>query len=479
MKTSLIFAIALTLISFSVVYADVFDDFEDGNANGWTVVEGTWAISSPGAGGSNYCYGSSSMYSAAYHQDFSACVFDMEVDFLIDNGSIGNFDVEFNYQDDNNYYMVDLADPTSDDPNARIYRYFGGVWTVLVETPNVITAGQWEHVRIVRNCNNDILVYLPDYQSTPFMSVNDDNLTNESEIRFRFYAGGDIDNVDLQIPPTQISDDFEDGNADGWNVVEGTWAISSPGAGGSNYCYGSSSMYSAAYHQDFSACVFDMEVDFLIDNGSIGNFDVEFNYQDDNNYYMVDLADPTSDDPNARIYRYFGGVWTVLVETPNVITAGQWEHVRIVRNCDNDILVYLPDYQSTPILSATDNSLTNASEVRFRFYAGGDIDNVNINTTAVEEIPTIVIPEEFVLSPAYPNPFNPSTTLTFELKHPSNITLVVYDVLGREVTRLHDGWLQQGFYKTQFDGSDLSSGIYFVRLNAGDFTQTQKIVLLK
>jgi len=277
-----------------------------------------------------------------------------------------------------------------------------------------------------------------------------------------------------------VIDDFEDGNANDWLVTEGIWAIESPGAGGSNYCYGSNGLTSETYHRDFTASVFELEVDFWIDSELYGNFDIEFNYQDANNYYMVDLADPDSDDPNARLYRYIGGVETILDEAPNVISAVSWEHTRIVRNNDDEILVFLPAYQSNPILSAIDNNLTTKSEVRFRFYAGGDIDNVVLQTPSqVDEIPSPVIPDEFVLHSAFPNPFNPITTITFELKHPGNISLVVYDVLGREVSRLHQGWLQAGFHKTTFDGSQISGGIYFVNMTAGNFQQTQKIVLMK
>jgi hypothetical protein len=219
--------------------------------------------------------------------------------------------------------------------------------------------------------------------------------------------------------------------------------------------------------------------DFWIDSELYCNFDIIFNYQDANNYYMVDLADPDSDDPNARLYRYVEGVETILDEAPNVISAGTWENVAIDRDYWDQISVYLHDYPSQPILYAIDDSLIASSEVRFRFYAGGSIDNVGLYYYNVEEIPSIVIPDEFVLHATYPNPFNPITTIPFELKSPGDISLVVYDVLGREVANLHQGWLQAGSYQARFDGGQSPSGIYFVRLNAGTFQQTRKMVLMK
>ena len=89
------------------------------------------------------------------------------------------------------------------------------------------------------------------------------------------------------------------------------------------------------------------------------------------------------------------------------------------------------------------------------------------------------LPEKFALQGAFPNPFNPATNLSFSLPEPGEVSLVVYDVRGREVVRLVDGWTPAGNYQMTFDASQLSSGLYFARLVAGDFQQTQKIMLLK
>jgi len=279
-----------------------------------------------------------------------------------------------------------------------------------------------------------------------------------------------------------IYDDFEDGNADGWVVTEGVWAIESPGVWGSNYCYGSNSLTSETYHQYALGHRFVLEVKFWINSEPYGNFDIEFDYLDSNNYYMVDLADPDSDDPNARLYKYVNGVETILDEAPNIISAGAWEGMWIERSFEywDRIDVYLLAHPIEPILSSTDSSLNADTAVRFRFYGGGKIDNFEFRLPdTVAEIPSVDLPAEFYLHTAYPNPFNPTTTIPFELKYPGEISLIVYDVLGREVSRLHQGWLQAGNYTTTFDGSRVPSGVYFVRLNAGDFRQTRKMVLMK
>ena len=79
----------------------------------------------------------------------------------------------------------------------------------------------------------------------------------------------------------------------------------------------------------------------------------------------------------------------------------------------------------------------------------------------------------------YPNPFNPSTVISFELRVASFVKLVVYDVQGREVVRLVDGWKTAGRYEVSFDASQLSSGVYFAKFKAGDLQRTRKLLLVK
>jgi len=79
----------------------------------------------------------------------------------------------------------------------------------------------------------------------------------------------------------------------------------------------------------------------------------------------------------------------------------------------------------------------------------------------------------------YPNPFNPSTKINFNVSKSVFVTIKVYDLLGREVTTLVNENKPAGDYSIQFDGSKLVSGIYFYRMQAGDFVQSKKLVLLK
>jgi hypothetical protein len=88
-------------------------------------------------------------------------------------------------------------------------------------------------------------------------------------------------------------------------------------------------------------------------------------------------------------------------------------------------------------------------------------------------------PDEFALLGAHPNPFNLLTTISFSLPDNAHVTLTVYDPLGRLVTTLVSGHRIAGHHQVTFDAGDLPSGIYFYRLEAGDYTAVNKMVLMK
>ena len=90
-----------------------------------------------------------------------------------------------------------------------------------------------------------------------------------------------------------------------------------------------------------------------------------------------------------------------------------------------------------------------------------------------------VIPLLFGLGQNYPNPFNPITNITFQVPITSHVTLSVYDMLGREVAVLVNERQEAGVHEVKFDGSGLASGIYFYRIQAGNFVETKKLLLLR
>jgi subtilisin-like proprotein convertase family protein len=104
---------------------------------------------------------------------------------------------------------------------------------------------------------------------------------------------------------------------------------------------------------------------------------------------------------------------------------------------------------------------------------------IQIETKANVSAEETVVPAKYELSQNYPNPFNPITNIKYSIAKLSSVRIVVYDVLGREVQLLVNEVLQPGTHITSFDASMLSSGVYFYRMEAGDFTDVKKFVVLK
>jgi len=94
------------------------------------------------------------------------------------------------------------------------------------------------------------------------------------------------------------------------------------------------------------------------------------------------------------------------------------------------------------------------------------------------------IPDRFELFQNYPNPFNPNTIIRFnipiDVKHEkSNVKLIIYDILGREVVTLINEKLSPGIYSVDFDGTMFASGVYFFKIQAGTYSELKKMILLK
>ena len=89
------------------------------------------------------------------------------------------------------------------------------------------------------------------------------------------------------------------------------------------------------------------------------------------------------------------------------------------------------------------------------------------------------LPGDFTISQNYPNPFNPSTIIKFQVPNSSFVNLIVYDVLGNEVATLVNEEKPTGSYEVNFKAANLSSGVYLYKLQAGDFIQTKKMILMK
>ncbi|MHB9040498.1 MAG: T9SS type A sorting domain-containing protein [Melioribacteraceae bacterium] len=113
-------------------------------------------------------------------------------------------------------------------------------------------------------------------------------------------------------------------------------------------------------------------------------------------------------------------------------------------------------------------------------YAGGSGSfSANPEMEKIEHLPAVPIPDKFGLHQNYPNPFNPSTNITIDVPSSAYVILEVYNINGQKINTLADEQKQPGVYTYNFNGNSLASGVYFVRLTAGNYVKSMQIVLLK
>ncbi|MFH1194394.1 MAG: T9SS type A sorting domain-containing protein [bacterium] len=128
----------------------------------------------------------------------------------------------------------------------------------------------------------------------------------------------------------------------------------------------------------------------------------------------------------------------------------------------------------------TDSVLPTVDKVSYRLKqidTDGSFEYSKI--IAVEKMHAMSLPYEFRLEQNYPNPFNPTTTIKFGLPIDSYVKLEVFNILGEKVAVLADKKMLAGYHQVNFDGANLSSGIYIYKITAGDFVSSKKLLLMK
>ena len=166
-----------------------------------------------------------------------------------------------------------------------------------------------------------------------------------------------------------------------------------------------------------------------------------------------------------------GYVWTKSPENPVIDrgSGGSWDnsgigHPTVVRNSNED--TYEMWYRGAD----TDENYA----IGFATSVPGDA-LLGIESPPPSEL----TPDSYKLFQNYPNPFNSTTTIRYELPKPSPVKLNIYDILGREVSVLVNENKSAGSYEVKLDAAGLSSGVYFYRLQAGNFVQTRKLLLVR
>ncbi len=195
------------------------------------------------------------------------------------------------------------------------------------------------------------------------------------------------------------------------------------------------------------------------------------------------------------VYQKNGATWTKLPSPPGL--TGYSAFVVSADSAGYTIAGFSTPYGNNyfwPGLYATDNSgatwnylgldsisvrgLVSYGDTTYAYTYADGLYKVR-STASVNSVSVTTLPTSFQLMQNYPNPFNPSTVISFQLATKSRVTLKVYDILGREVETLVDGTLDTGLHQVSFDASRFASGVYFYRIQAGSFTATKKVMLLK
>ena len=164
--------------------------------------------------------------------------------------------------------------------------------------------------------------------------------------------------------------------------------------------------------------------------------------------------------------------WFFIFAAPYAETANPSYEVEMIANSLPILWFGTPARKSKGGFSSSDQFLIEAAHV----ITSNDSWTFNPTITGVEKSS---LPLQFALSNNFPNPFNPATTVEFQVPAFGRVSVKVYDLLGRVVATLVDGERAPGTYKIRWDASTMPSGVYFCRMTAGSFVSTRKMVLLK
>ncbi len=171
----------------------------------------------------------------------------------------------------------------------------------------------------------------------------------------------------------------------------------------------------------------------------------------------------------------------------NTVPEEDFRYYALYRGTESGFTADSSNLLGTTIDTAySDIEVANDSTYYYRVsaydFAGNESelsDEVDCKFTGVNGNRERELPKSFSLSQNYPNPFNPVTEIRYALPRDCQVRLEVYDILGQKIATLVDGRQEAGYRSVRWDASGFASGIYFYRLQADDFIQTKKMILLR
>lgn len=193
-------------------------------------------------------------------------------------------------------------------------------------------------------------------------------------------------------------------------------------------------------------------------------------------------SSPAFTEPENTTYVLSNRVKRIILEhaDTDVVIVGNFDVVPITTTGDFTQTATWYDFFEGSEYEVTDSEQSISLEPgEFKIYTTKQFETPEMGIATSNEDESIVGPDEFRLYNNYPNPFNPSTSIKFDVAKAGNVQLEVFDILGRKVASLVNERKTAGSYTIAFDASSLSSGVYFARFVAGNTVQVQKMTLLK
>ncbi|HMS65371.1 MAG TPA: Omp28-related outer membrane protein [Ignavibacteria bacterium] len=160
-----------------------------------------------------------------------------------------------------------------------------------------------------------------------------------------------------------------------------------------------------------------------------------------------------------------------------LVHSGNWTSGQVINKTLNYVIPDNPQVLNPNNCNLNMFVYKQGTDIRTNYIIQQSLKTPLVGTSGISSNNSVA--ESYSLSQNYPNPFNPSTTFKFSIPNSESVSLKVYDILGNEVETYIDGFLNAGTYGVEFDGSKLSSGIYFYTLKTDNFTETKKMNLIK
>jgi len=229
----------------------------------------------------------------------------------------------------------------------------------------------------------------------------------------------------------------------------------------------------------------------------------DFYFNSDNSFYIRNKKAPLSN-PGYIQQKHFSDLYRVYLENDELkidLVKDEGYFFTMTNDPFDSDLLYISD--SNKLLSSDDFGLNFIEFLEMDSLITGlykkpnsdilyvltsdELFEVNTETGEINSLKKLPVsneepnevPNSTTIHQNYPNPFNPTTTISFELNKPAEVRLTVFDALGRTVVTLVNEQKSAGLHSIEFDASNLSSGIYFYRLDSGEFSQTKRLTLIK